>query len=338
MGGVFANGLEISGKAVSAKTIAAFPDVCMTPPENPATPPGVPVTYPNFAMAGDTEKGTGKVKIKGKTVNLKNKSDMSKTSGDEAGCAAKKGVVSSKNTGKSYFNSWSNNVKFEGEPVVRMSDLTTNNHASPVGNAPPWLHVASLNVAGGDCSAIATEIHEYRDGKKCPDGSQSHHIVDNCSFTMTGARSVSLKNIDNPLGVTGRAKRNLFQPDGPPNHPGVGYDEKDAPCICLEGSKSDPTAEHGIAHETTEDIAATTAGADRKWKYSQSRDAGVESIKEAKGLEDWEGECISLILDQYYKDKLGCTDDTEIVSPPGQSSATSFNDGKGNMISAWELV
>ena len=92
MGGVFANGLEISGKAVSAKTIAAFPDVCMTPPENPATPPGIPVPYPNFAMAGDTEKGTGKVKIKDKTVNLKNKSDMSKTAVDEAGAAGRKSV------------------------------------------------------------------------------------------------------------------------------------------------------------------------------------------------------------------------------------------------------
>ncbi len=98
MGGVFANGMEISGKSVQAQTIAAFPDVCMTPPENPATPPGVPVPYPNFAMASDTEKGTGKVKIKDKEVNLKNKSDMKRTSGDEAGCAAKKGVITSKKT------------------------------------------------------------------------------------------------------------------------------------------------------------------------------------------------------------------------------------------------
>ena len=81
-------GSEISGKAVRAKTIAAFPDVCFTPPQNPATPPGVPVPYPNFAMAGETEKGTGTVKIGGKTINLKNKSDMTKTTGNEAGCAA----------------------------------------------------------------------------------------------------------------------------------------------------------------------------------------------------------------------------------------------------------
>ena len=103
MGGVFANGLEISGKAVSAKTIAVFPDVCFTPPENPATPPGVPVPYPSFGMASDSEKGTGTVFIKGETVNIKNKSDEKKTSGTEAGCAAKKGVVTSKNTGKKYY-------------------------------------------------------------------------------------------------------------------------------------------------------------------------------------------------------------------------------------------
>ncbi|RUZ71869.1 DUF4150 domain-containing protein, partial [Mesorhizobium sp. M7A.F.Ca.US.003.02.2.1] len=85
MSDVFANGLEISGKSVDAKTIAAFPDVCFTPPENPATPPGVPIPYPSFGMASDTEDGTGTVKIGGKTVNIKNKSDLSKTSGTEAG-------------------------------------------------------------------------------------------------------------------------------------------------------------------------------------------------------------------------------------------------------------
>lgn len=36
---VFANGREIACKAGSGKTIAAFPDTCFTPPENPATPP-----------------------------------------------------------------------------------------------------------------------------------------------------------------------------------------------------------------------------------------------------------------------------------------------------------
>ena len=71
---VFANGLEISCKAQANKVIAAFPYVCFTPPQNPATPPGVPVPYPTFGLDGDTDKGTGTVKIGGKTVKQKNKS------------------------------------------------------------------------------------------------------------------------------------------------------------------------------------------------------------------------------------------------------------------------
>lgn len=333
---VFANGLEVSGKASPHKTIAAFPDVCFTPPQTPATPPGVPIPYPSFGMSSDTEKGTSTVKVGGKPANLKNKSDLSKTTGTEAGSAPKKGIVSSKNTGKSFFNSWSMDVKFEGEPVIRFTDLATHNHGSPF-NAPPWLHTASLSVGGNDCAHIVAEIHDYRQKKECPDGYQSHHMIENCSFTMTGARSVALKNLDSVGGSEGRQKRNLFQPDGN-THPGVNYDEYDAPCICLEGSKSDPNSEHGTAHAVNDDWADLNASDDRKWTYEDAREAAVDSIVEAKGLEDWEGECVGLVLDQYYQDTLGCTDSTEMVSPPGQSSAVEFDDGHGNMITAYELV
>ncbi len=60
---VFANGREVSCKKADGKSICAFPDVCMTPPENPATPPGVPVPYPNTGMAKDMTSGSKKVKI-----------------------------------------------------------------------------------------------------------------------------------------------------------------------------------------------------------------------------------------------------------------------------------
>lgn len=143
---VFANGLEIACKKQSNKVIAAFPDVCMTPPENPATPPGIPIPYPSFGMDGDTAKGTGTVKIGGETVSHKNKSHYTKTSGDEAGCAAKKGVITSKNSGKSYSHAWSDNVKAEGAPVCRFSDISSNNHASPVGNTPPWPKIGEPHV------------------------------------------------------------------------------------------------------------------------------------------------------------------------------------------------
>ena len=135
---VYANMMEVSCKAASGKTICAFPDVCFTPPTTPATPPGVPVPYPNTGMASDTTDGSRSVKISGKEVMLKNKSYFKKSTGDEAGNAPKKGVVTSKITGKVYFGMWSMNVKVEGENVVRHLDITTNNHASSTpGNTPP---------------------------------------------------------------------------------------------------------------------------------------------------------------------------------------------------------
>lgn len=341
MGGVFANGLEISGKAVSAKTIAAFPDVCMTPPENPATPPGIPVPYPNFAMAGDTEKGTGKVKIKDKTVNLKNKSDMSKTSGDEAGAAAKKGVVSSKNTGKSYFNSWSNDVKFEGESVVRMSDLTTNNHASPVGNTPPMIHVAALNLASGDCDAFNSEWMAVYKAGQCPKGYQAHHIVDNCSFARRGSpgtgepswRSMP-ENRFQAAAVAGAAAlgrgwktlRNQFL--GASTHPAVGYDDSEAPCICLEDGQSEG-AGHRMAHDSSRAEAATRA-TNGIWTYKDAREAGVQSMMDLGTFDDHQLMCISLALKAYYEDNLGCTETTELVAPPGSTPSGPLKTGRGN--------
>lgn len=210
MANVFANGLEISGKAVDAKTIAVFPDVCFTPPENPATPPGVPIPYPSFGMSGDTESGTSTVFIGGKTVNIKNKSDLSKTTGTEAGCAAKKGIITSKNTGKSYFNSWSNDVKFDGEPVIRMSDLATHNHGSP-SNTATWPHTAKITVKGRDCATILDKVgihvHQHKDSH-CEHPDESEHAFENQMFQRSR---------------------------GGKNYSGWGsYDVDTAPCICMQ--------------------------------------------------------------------------------------------------------
>ena len=158
---VFANALEVSCKAQANKIIAAFPDVCMTPPEAPPTPPGVPIPYPNFGMDSDTDKGTGTVKIGGKTVNQKNSSYFTKTTGDEAGAAAKKGVVSSKNTGKSYSQAFSMNVKAEGKNLTRFSDISTNNHGSPP-NVPPWPKIGQPWVPppGDPCAGEKAKIQK----------------------------------------------------------------------------------------------------------------------------------------------------------------------------------
>ncbi len=214
MANVYANGLEISGKAVDAKTIAVMPDVCFTPPETPATPPGVPIPYPSFGMGGDTESGTSTVLIGGKTVNIKNKSDLSKTTGTEAGCAAKKGIITSKNTSKSYFNSWSGDVKFEGEPVIRMSDLATHNHGSTPANTMPWPHVAKLAAAAANCVALLAnlkiEVHKHEDSK-CTHPEESEHVFENQMFQRSR---------------------------GGKNYAGWGsYDVNTAPCICMTAYK-----------------------------------------------------------------------------------------------------
>lgn len=173
---VYANGMELACKAGAGKTICSFPDVCFTPPENPATPPGVPIPYPNTGFASDTTEGSKTVKISDKEVMLKNKSYFKKSTGDEAGAAAKKGVISSKNTGKVYFIKWSMDVKFEGENVDRHLDMTTNNHGSPIANEGiPWPFIDALKMANriDECADAVSSAHRectpWNEKAKCPE-------------------------------------------------------------------------------------------------------------------------------------------------------------------------
>lgn len=140
---MFANSMEVSSKSMSGKSICEFPDVCFTPPQTPATPAGVPIPYPNTGMASDTTDGSRTVNVGGQEVMLKDKSSFKKSSGDEAGSAPKKGLLSSTNKGAVYFVAGSMDVKVEGESVVRNLDLTTHNHASrPATGSLPAPHNA----------------------------------------------------------------------------------------------------------------------------------------------------------------------------------------------------
>lgn len=142
---VFANGLEVSGKATPNKTIAAMPDVCMSPPPPPAGP--VPIPYPLTGMASDTTDGCTSVFVKGKEAGKKNASKYSKTTGDEpATNSFGAGIITHKITGPLKFAAYSFDVIFEGGGAERFTDLTTQNHmnagdgsmgASGAGAAPP---------------------------------------------------------------------------------------------------------------------------------------------------------------------------------------------------------
>ena len=87
-------------------------------------------------MASDTTDGSTQREDLGQEVMLKNKSYFKKSTGDEAGSAPKKGVVTSKNMGKVYFNAWSMDVKVEGENVVRHLDITHTTMRQISGTSP----------------------------------------------------------------------------------------------------------------------------------------------------------------------------------------------------------
>jgi hypothetical protein len=160
---VFANNNELACKAGNGKSICCFPDVCMTPPENPATPPGVPVPYPNTGLASDTTNGSRSVLISEKEVMIKDKSCFKKSIGDEAGAAAKKGVVTSVNRGEVYFASWSMDVKIEGENVDRHLDLTIHNEACNPPNAATMAFVdASAFGASSSCKKKGGTSNKWR--------------------------------------------------------------------------------------------------------------------------------------------------------------------------------
>lgn len=176
---VFANNREVSCKAADGKSICAFPDVCFTPPQTAATPPGVPIPYPNTGMASDTSEGSRTVSISNQEVMLKNKSYFRRSMGDEAGCAPKKGVITTQNMGKVYFTMWSMDVKVEGENVVRMMDLTTHNHASVPGNTPPWPYIDEIalpSLPDAETEPVKCPPHVwYQDKSQTPEETKAQN-------------------------------------------------------------------------------------------------------------------------------------------------------------------
>lgn len=274
---VFANGREISCKAADGKSVCAFPDVCFTPPQTPATPPGVPLPYPNTGLAKDTTKGSKSVKITNKEVMLKNKSHFKTSTGDEAGCAPKKGFVTSKNKGKIYFNAWSMNVKFEGKNVVRHMDLTTHNHASFPGNSPTWPYLDSAAFAGeGPCASVASKIEKHclktekdSDGKdvythvyiyKMRDEIKRKQTIESmcgdpdCKDALKCALQPHKSKKATNNCCDGKTTHHLVpsssfiaHADRGKKDAATGYSDIGAPCLCVDGDDhNDPLKEHGI--------------------------------------------------------------------------------------------
>jgi hypothetical protein len=313
---VFANGREISCKAADGKSICAFPDVCFTPPETPATPPGVPIPYPNTGMASDTTSGSKTVKISGKEVMLKNKSYFKKSTGDEAGCAAKKGVITSVNRGKVYFNAWSMDVKAEGENVVRHLDLTTHNHNPPPGNSPPWLYQDSM--AMGD-----TKNPCNKTAKKVEDDCKNKTFKDDKSPACCKAKKCVLA----PYGAQPecceppkRTKHHVV-PDhcfrAPPKQGGGYYhgikemSHGKGLCICVTGEdKNEKRKQHAKIHK---DFDKAEDKKYPKWTFKEAKQEAAKACSKHTGCNK---KCLEQQIDQYYKGK-GVKDGTVLRADSG---------------------
>jgi Domain of unknown function (DUF4150) len=293
---VYANNMEISCKSADGKSICAFPDVCFTPPLTPATPPGVPIPYPNTGMASDCTDGSSSVKISGQEVMLKNKSYFKKSTGDEAGSAPKKGVITSVNMGKVYFNAWSMDVRVEGENVVRNMDITTHNHNPPPGQTPPMVYFDAVAIAVPElCREQADEVNKACKGatKRPQKLTKKGNLTDD-GLDCTPECRAKQKCIYVPKG---KDKQACCSPDTTGDHqiedhwiwevkneklmPDMAHLEKKpggpyngAPTLCTNASRF--TGIHGVGHGTRgvlEDAEILKPG---KFSYKRGKEISME--------------------------------------------------------------
>jgi hypothetical protein len=304
---VYANGMTIACKVADGKTIAAMPDVCLSPPTPPAGP--VPIPYPNTAMASDTTKGSKTVQIGGQEVMLKNKSTFKKSTGDEAATKTLgMGVVSHQIQGEVNFCAWSMDVKFEGENVPRNLDLTLHNEMCSPANTPPWIYMDKVAVPPPDhpCEKDIKKAQTDCKGSTTNQvGSREHRICD--------TEGKCAKAMECILVPKSKDKEMCCSPDNTGDHliedhwvrPGGNPmpDFKEipslyggAPTMCVNRSRYE--GKHGIAHGTRGIQEDTVRG--KKFPYSQARAWAVEAHKDANPNAKCSEGCIESQLDGFY--------------------------------------
>ncbi len=304
----YANGRSISCKTGAGQVTAAFPDVCLSPPGPPAGP--LPLPYPVFSSSSDMTGGSKTVLIGGKEAMLRDKSYFKKCTGDEAATKSfGQGVVTHQLSGKVYFASWSMDVQFEGENVVRHLDMTTSNHASTPGNeSVPTPELESMAPPDpAKCAEVLARypVESYGEQKKkmkkgAYKGSESHHLVQNAHF-QEGRGSRHVKTVAG----------------GCPN-----YTENAGPCIPL-GAGSEGTTEHGLISRMQKDRARFYVrrhkATGKNVTYSEARKDCQDQLcspTPGPGLTKEEAECILIEVDRKFIEICGGTGNLEL-RPPG---------------------
>ncbi|HJZ84559.1 MAG TPA: PAAR-like domain-containing protein [Polyangia bacterium] len=255
---IFINGRSAFHKDSSGKGMACFPDVCLCPPPPPAGP--IPTPLPNNTMASDVTDCASSVLADSNPIAT-SKSNISKSTGDEAGKPQGGNVVTHNTQGKAYFRSFSFDVQLEGESAVRHLDMATHNHMSDPPGTGPWVQAAKQAMGNGkpcgpNCVLSAWKPNtcpKYKNAKGKSIRKTPHHIIPKHMFKFPGSKR------------------------GPKRWK---YSARKAPCICVTG-RNQHLLQHGQAHfkmDGLEYSAAAASGGTNKWGFGQARDAGIEAV------------------------------------------------------------
>jgi hypothetical protein len=314
--------MEIACKAAAGKSVAAFPDTCLSPPSPPAGP--VPLPYPNTAYASDTTNGSTTVMISGQEVMLRDQSTFKRSTGDEAATKSLgMGVVTHAIQGEASFISWSMDVKIEGQNVDRHLDQMLHNEQSVPANTATWVYIdKNAMPRGGPCSKEKSAEQgacsdcpnkcEDKDCKRarrcmlvpyspkdeqdgCCPGQTPHHLIEVHCFTPAGERAAGSR-------LRGFAR----------------YDDKKAPCVCCDES-SRYHGDHGSMHAIQgaiergfmdEDGSRSQMGGDNnRWNYGEAKSGGLSAHQITFADSECRDECLSAQLDAYHQ-QIGVKDDS----------------------------
>ena len=91
-------------------------------------------------------------------------------------------VITHQITGKTYFQAWCMDVKFEGKNVCRHNDITTSNHASGGTTTAPLMSVEFASLA---------EVQEFVDADICPCCGSSLHAWQKDPATGRGYKAMT---------------------------------------------------------------------------------------------------------------------------------------------------
>lgn len=221
---VFANTWQIAARSGMNKSIARFPDVCLSPPGPPAGP--LPIPYADTSFSTDLKNGSKTVRIGGQPAALAQQSYYQPAVlGNEAATRSfGASVVTHQITGKTYFQAWSMDVKIEGRNVCRHLDLTTSNHGSDPGATPPaptgeaqTLPATQAALQNKQCPCCGQPLHDWQKKHPMDPDSEALDTIPEDDFYAGLARSFA-KQADELRAAPAEMQKKLAEEELKPGH------------------------------------------------------------------------------------------------------------------------